>query len=144
MIIAVATEGQELVADYRHIGLTLGRHPLALLRKRLHALRFMSAEVLYLYGVGRLARRCGSVTMRERPETAKGVIFLTLEDETGNINLMVWSNLLEQQRREVIGAPPRCIWAVAFANNVCHLVAKRFVDLPYLLGDLDIRSRNFQ
>lgn len=145
MTIAPATEGQELVADYRHMGLTLGRHPLALLRERLHALRFMAAEVLNLYDDGRLARGCGLVTVRQRPETAKGVTFLTLEDETGNVNVIVWPNLLEQQRREVMGARLLGVYGQwQCANNVRHLVAKRLVDLTHLLGDLDTRSRDFQ
>jgi len=145
MTIAPATEGQELVADYRHMGLMLGRHPLALLRERLHALRFMAAEVLNLYDDGRLARGCGLVTVRQRPETAKGVTFLTLEDETGNVNVIVWPNLLEQQRREVMGARLLGVYGQwQCANNVHHLVAKRLVDLTHLLGDLDTRSRNFQ
>ena len=78
-----------MVADYRHMRLTLGCHPLALLRERLHAMRFIPAEVLNLYGDARLARGCGLVTVRQRPETAKWVVFLTLEDQTGNVNVIV-------------------------------------------------------
>jgi len=82
--------------------------------------------------------------VRQRPETAKGLVFLTIEDETGNVNVIVWPSLLEQQRREVMSARllgVYCQWQCA--NNVRHLVAKRLVDLTHLLGDLDTRSRNF-
>jgi error-prone DNA polymerase len=77
------------VADYRHVGLTLGRHPLALLRERLNKMRFVPSDILNTFGAGQLARGCGIVTVRQRPETAKGVIFLTLEDEFGTINIIV-------------------------------------------------------
>jgi error-prone DNA polymerase len=138
------SEGEELVADYRHLGLTLGRHPLALLRKRLHAMRFMPAEVLNHYSDGQLARGCGLVTVRQRPETAKGVVFITMEDETGNVNVIVWPSLVELQRREVMGSRLLGVYGQwQTANNLRHLVAKRLVDLTHLLGELDTRSRNF-
>jgi error-prone DNA polymerase len=138
------SETEEVLADYRHLGLTLGRHPLTFLRKRLHAMRFMSAEVLNHYDNGRLARGCGIVTVRQRPETAKGTIFITLEDETGNVNVIVWPGLVEEQRREVMGAMLLGVYGQwQTANNVRHLVAKRLVDLSHLLGELDTRSRNF-
>jgi error-prone DNA polymerase len=139
------SEAEELVADYRHLGLTLGRHPLALLRKRLHAMRFMPAEVLNHYSDGQLARGCGLVTVRQRPGTAKGVVFITMEDETGNVNVIVWPSLVEQHRREVMGSRLLGVYGQwQEANNVRHLVAKRLVDLTHLLGELDTRSRNFQ
>lgn len=138
------SEAEDLVADYRHLGLTLGRHPLALLRKRLHAMRFMPARLLEHYQDGQLARGCGLVTVRQRPGTAKGVVFVTLEDETGNVNVVIWASLVEQQRREVMGARLLGVYGQwQSANNVRHLVAKRLVDLTHLLGELDTRSRNF-
>jgi error-prone DNA polymerase len=100
--------------------------------------------VLNHYGNGRLARGCGIVTVRQRPETAKGTIFITLEDETGNVNVIVWPGLVEEQRREVMGAMLLGVYGQwQSANNVRHLVAKRLVDLSHLLGELDTRSRNF-
>jgi len=84
------------------------------------------------------------VTVRQRPETAKGVIFLTREDETGNINVIVWASLAEAQRREVMSARLLGVYGVwQSQNNVRHLVAKRLVDLTHLLGELDTRSRDF-
>lgn len=74
----------------------------------------------------------------------KRVVFLTLEDETGNVNVIVWPSLLEEQRREVMGARLLGVYGQwQYASNVRHLVAKRLVDLTHLLGDLDTRSRNF-
>lgn len=142
--IAAPSEAEEVVADYRHLGLTLGRHPLSFLRERLSKMRFVPADVLQGFGNGQLARACGIVTVRQRPETAKGVVFVTMEDETGNVNVICWPSLVEQQRSEVMGATLLGVYGIwQFENNVRHLVAKRFVDLSHLLGELDTRSRNF-
>ncbi len=145
IMLAAPSEAENIVSDYQHLGLTLGRHPLALLRERLHKQRLMSAEILNLYDDGRLARGCGLVTVRQRPGTANGVLFLTLEDETGNVNVIVWPSLVEQQRREVMSAKLLGVYGQwQSKNNVRHLVAKRLVDLTHLLGELNTRSRDFQ
>lgn len=142
--LAAPSEGAEIVGDYRAQGLTLGRHPLALLRKQLLAKRFLPAEVLMDFQNGQLARACGIVTVRQRPGTAKGVLFLTIEDETGNINVIVWASLVEQQRREVLNASLLGVYGVwQREGEVRHLVAKRLVDMSHLLGSLDTRSRDF-
>ena len=142
--LAAPSEAEEIVGDYRAQGLTLGRHPLALLRERLLAQRFLPASTLMDFQNGQLARGCGLVTVRQRPGTAKGVLFLTLEDETGNINVIVWPSLVEQQRREVLSAPLLGVYGVwQREGEVRHLVAKRLVDLSHLLGGLDARSRDF-
>ncbi|MGZ8295207.1 MAG: helix-hairpin-helix domain-containing protein, partial [Telluria sp.] len=138
------SEGDEIVGDYRAQGLTLGRHPLALLRAQLLEKRFMPAAVLGDYQHGQLARACGIVTVRQRPATAKGVLFLTLEDETGNVNVIVWPKLVEEQRREVLGAPLLGVYGIwQREGEVRHLVARRLVDMSHLLGRLDTSSRNF-
>jgi error-prone DNA polymerase len=138
------SEGDEIVGDYRAQGLTLGRHPLALLRGQLLAQRFMPAATLADYKNGQLARACGIVTVRQRPGTAKGVLFMTLEDETGNINVIIWPKLLEQQRREVLSAPLLGVYGIwQREGEVRHLVAKRLVDMSALLGRLTTSSRDF-
>jgi len=138
------SEGENIVADYRHLGLTLGRHPLALLRERLAAMRFSTSEILHTFADRKLARGCGIVTVRQRPETAKGVTFVTLEDETGNVNVIVWPDLVEKQRAELLGARLLGVYGKwQSQNNVQHLVALRLVDLTYLLGELETRSRDF-
>ena len=137
-------EGQDIAADYRSMRLTLRRHPVALLRPKLAARRFEPASVLNTYPDRRLARACGIVTVRQRPQTAKGVIFVTIEDETGPVNAVVRTELIERQRRELIGATLLGIYGVwQSRNGVRHLVAQRLVDLSELLGDLPARSRNF-
>lgn len=142
--LAAPGEGEEIVGDYRAQGLTLGRHPLALLRPQLLAKRFMPASTLMDYQDGQLARACGIVTVRQRPGTAKGVLFMTLEDETGNINVIVWPTLVEQQRREVLNAPLLGVYGIwQKEGKVTHLVAKRLVDMSHLLGRLNTSSRDF-
>ena len=90
------SEAENIMADYRHLGLTLGRHPLALLRQRLASMRFLPAEILHQFDNGMFARGCGIVTVRQRPVTAKGVIFVKIEDESGTVNVICWLNLLER------------------------------------------------
>ncbi|RXZ38812.1 error-prone DNA polymerase [Oxalobacteraceae bacterium CAVE-383] len=138
------SEAEEIAGDYRSIGMTLNRHPLALLRTRLHALRFLPAELLRLCQDGQFARGCGIVTMRQRPPTAKGVMFLTIEDETGAANVIVWPALVDRQRRELLGAHLLGVYGIwQCKDNVRHLVAKRLVDLSHLLGSLETPSRDF-
>ncbi|OAJ62771.1 error-prone DNA polymerase [Paraburkholderia ginsengiterrae] len=138
------SEAEDIVGDYRSTGLTLGRHPLALLRPQLLANKLMPASTLQTYRNGRLARACGIVTVRQRPETAKGVIFITIEDETGNVNVIIWPKVLEQQRKEVLGASLLGVLGVwQCEGEVRHLVAQRLIDMSYLLGELPSVSRNF-
>ena len=142
--LAAPSEGEELVGDYRSQGLTLGRHPLALLRARLLDQRFLPASQLNHFKQGQLARACGIVTVRQRPATAKGVLFVTIEDETGNVNVIVWPSLVDQQRREVLGASLLGVYGVwQREGDVRHLVAKRLVDMSHLMGRLDTSSRDF-
>jgi len=142
--LAPPTEADDIVADYRHIGLTLGRHPLALLRERLNKMRFVPSDILNTFSDGQLARGCGIVTVRQRPETAKGVIFLTLEDECGTINIIVWPTLVEKQRAELMNASLLGVYGIwQSKSGVRNLIAKRLVDCSHLLGQLDTKSRNF-
>ncbi|MBA5686324.1 error-prone DNA polymerase [Rugamonas apoptosis] len=138
------SEAESVAADYRYVGLTLGRHPLAFLRERLNKLRFVPSDVLAGFSNGQLARGCGIVTVRQRPSTANGVVFITIEDEAGTVNVICWSSVVEQFRREVMGAQLLGVYGIwQCENNVRHLVAKRLVDLSHLLGELDTRSRDF-
>jgi error-prone DNA polymerase len=137
-------EGEEIVADYASLGLTLGRHPLALLRQRLDRMRLEKAEELKSKRHGAPARVAGLVTCRQRPDTASGVIFVTLEDETGCMNIVVWRNLAERQRRELLGARLLGVAGVVERDgDVVHLVARRLADYSALLGPLAAGSRDF-
>jgi error-prone DNA polymerase len=138
------SEGEEIVADYRSLGLTLGRHPLALLRHRLQRMRLASASELKAMPDGKPARTAGIVTCRQRPGTAEGVIFVTLEDETGYTNVVVWNDLVERQKKELLGA--RLLGVEGYMQkdgDVIHLVARRLVDHTRLLGRLLTESRDF-
>ncbi|NRR33770.1 error-prone DNA polymerase [Oxalobacteraceae bacterium] len=144
LLLEAPSEADNTAADYRHIGLTLGRHPLSFLRERLSKMRFIPSDVLAGFSNGQLARGCGIVTVRQRPQTAKGVVFITIEDEAGTVNVICWASLVEQQRREVMGSSLLGVYGIwQSENNVRHLVAKRLVDLSHLLGELDTRSRDF-
>ncbi len=138
------TEGQNLVADYDSLGLTLGRHPLALLRDTLRAQRLVTAAELRTFPHGRLTRAAGLVIGRQRPGTASGVTFVTLEDETGQINVVVWRDLGDRQRRELLGARLLAVYGVLERQGeVVHLIAGHLKDLTPLLGDLVTQSRDF-
>ncbi len=138
------TEGQNLVADYDSLGLTLGRHPLALLRDTLRAQRLVTAAELRTFPHGRLTRAAGLVIGSQRPGTASGVTFVTLEDETGPINVVVWRDLGERQRRELLGSRLLAVYGVLERQGeVVHLIAGYLKDLTPLLGDLVTQSRDF-
>ncbi|MEY4641269.1 MAG: polymerase alpha subunit, partial [Pseudomonadota bacterium] len=138
------TEGEDLVADYRRLGLTLGRHPLALLRARLKALRLCTAEDVMNAQHRQTVYAAGIVTCRQRPGTASGVIFMTLEDETGNINVVVWNSLIERQRRELLGSRLLGVHGIVERKgDLVHLIAGKLVDHSHLLGSLVTGSRDF-
>ncbi|PVX83636.1 error-prone DNA polymerase [Paraburkholderia unamae] len=143
-VLAPMTEGEEIVVDYRSTGLTLGRHPVALLRPKLTKMRLVAFRTLMGYRNGQLARACGIVTVRQRPGTAKGVMFMTLEDETGSVNIIIWQSVLEKFRREALGSSLLAVYGVwQKEGEVRHLVANRLVDCSKLLGELPTMSRNF-
>jgi error-prone DNA polymerase len=137
-------EGQDIVADYQSTGLTLGRHPLALLRPRLKRMKLVTAKELALMANGDFTRAAGIVTCRQRPGTASGVVFVTLEDETGYVNVVVWNRIVERQRRELLGARLMGVEGeVQNADGVIHLIAHRLTDHTHLLGRLTTGSRDF-
>jgi error-prone DNA polymerase len=137
-------EGEDIVADYAYLGLSLRRHPLALLRDQLAELHLCSARDLHSAPHGVHARTGGIVVTRQRPGSASGVTFITLEDETGHVNLIVWRNVAERYRRALVGA--RLLGAsgtVQREGEVLHLVVARLYDYSHLLGELTTRSRDF-
>ena len=140
----IPSEGDDIVADYESLRLTLGRHPLMLLRQRLNRKRYVTAESLKLMQSGALARCVGIVTGRQRPGTASGVIFVTLEDETGYTNVIVHAYIAERQRRELLNSRLLGVLGVLQREGeVTHLIAKRLVDHSELLGKLRTGSRDF-
>jgi error-prone DNA polymerase len=143
-LLRAPTEGRDIVADYRSTGLTLGRHPLALLRARLADDGLVSAAELNAAPHGAWTACAGIVINRQRPGSAKGVVFVTLEDETGQANIVVWQSVAETWRRPLLGSRLLEISGrVQREGQVVHLVAERMRDRSALLGALDVRSRDF-
>jgi error-prone DNA polymerase len=144
VLLQAPSEAQDIVADYQALGMSLHRHPLALLRSLLRQRRLLSAAEIRELPHGRHARTAGMVIGRQRPDTASGVIFITLEDESGCINVVVWRNLIERQRREVLGARLLGVHGtIEREGAVVHLIAGYLLDLSALLGELEYPSRDF-
>ena len=138
------TEADNIVADFRALGLSLRRHPVALLRPALAAQRISSAEDVKNARHGQLIRTTGLVTCRQRPGTAKGTTFVTLEDETGYVNVVVWSHVAARQRNPLILARLMCVAGrVERQGEVVHLIAGRLIDQTSMLGDLDFHRHEF-
>ena len=141
-----AAEGEEVLWDYAATGLTLRRHPLALLRPRLAKQGLLSARQLDTVKAGRHAKACGIVTGRQKPQTAKGTLFVTLEDETGNVQVIVWPKVYEEHRSTILGARLLAVEGVwqRGDGDVRHLLARGFRNLSPLLGRLQTESRDFR
>ena len=143
------SEAEDMQADYRGLGLTLHRHPLALLRAELARFQVQPAAVLRDYPNGRLARASGLVTHRQRPGTAKGTMFVTLEDDTGTVNAIVWPAVVESQRKPLLAARLLTLfgrWQRQGEGDhaVMHLVVMKAIDHSDLLQGLITRSRDFK
>ncbi|MEJ0084311.1 MAG: error-prone DNA polymerase [Pseudomonadota bacterium] len=144
-LLAPPTEGQNIAADYRSAGLTLGRHPLALLREQLTAAYIVTSADLRELPHGRVVRVAGIVTARQRPQSASGVMFITLEDETGHINLIVWERVWERARRIANGSRLLEVHGMLQKEGlVTHVVAAKLVDRTAMLGELVTYSRDFR
>jgi error-prone DNA polymerase len=148
LLLPAADEGEEVVFDYAALGLSLRSHPLALMRAELVKKRLLTAAQMSTMPHGRLVRACGLVTMRQRPQTAKGVVFITLEDETGSVNVIVWKSVRERFRQEVYRSRLLAVYGVwqrdeESGGQVRHVIAKRLVDMTEQLGGLSTTSRDF-
>ena len=138
------TEVDEIFTDYRTVGLSLRRHPLALLRLNLDKLRIHTALEVNHARHGQILRATGMVTCRQRPATAHGTTFVTLEDETGSINVVVWSRLAEAQRKELVFSRLLCVAGrVERQGDVVHLIAGKLIDQSPMLGELEFSTREF-
>lgn len=137
-------EGKDITADYASLGLTLGRHPLVLLRQRLQKMSFITAAELKRLRKGTPARAIGMVRGRQHPQTAHGTIFVTLEDETGYTNVIVWGSVAAEQHRALLDSKMLGVdGTVEREGDVIHLVAQQLTDYSYLLGPLAVKSRDF-
>lgn len=143
-LLAAPTEGQDIVADYGALGLTLGRHPVALLRERLTGCGILSAGELAQCTPGSAVRVAGIVITRQRPDSASGVTFVTLEDESGHVNVVVWRQLGERQRRALVGSRLLEVRGeLQRESGVTHVIARQLVDRSRWLGQLTVESRDF-
>ena len=137
--------GEDLHADYATLGTTLGPHPLALLRSALRTRRCRSSRELPGIEHGKHIGVAGLVIGRQRPQTASGVVFVTLEDEFGMVNVVVWHDLAERQRKVLVESQLMQVdGRLESQNGVRHLIARRLIDLTPLLTGLDVRSRDFR
>ena len=137
--------GEDLHSDYATLGTTLGPHPLALLREQLRARRCRSSRELTEVEHGRPVAVAGLVIGRQRPQTASGVVFVTLEDEFGMINVVVWHDLAQRQRRELHESQLLQVnGRLEEESGVRHLIAGRLQDLTPLLAGLSVPSRDFK
>jgi len=142
---AAPTEGEDIVADYRGMGLTLRRHPLALIRGKLRRLGVQRAADLAKLNSGITVRVAGIVTHRQRPETASGVVFMSLEDETGMSNLIVWPRVQQTQREAVFGARLMVVQGELQSEfGVIHVIAAKVRDYTHWLGRVQVGSRDFR
>lgn len=156
-----APEGEEILFDHAALGLSLRRHPLALLRERLSRHGVISAQQLEQARPGQPVRVCGIVTVRQQPSTAKGTVFVTLEDETGSVNVIVWKSVRETQREALLHSrllavtgtlqcdrpESRLKSGTQEAVRVRHVIARQLDDLSPWLGRLaqsGTRSRDFR
>ncbi|WP_284690669.1 error-prone DNA polymerase [Agrilutibacter terrestris] len=144
IFLPLPSAADDVHADYAMTGLTLGRHPLSLLRAQLRARRFKRSSELRDMKHGQRVSFAGLVTMRQRPQTASGVTFITLEDEDGLVNAVVWQHVAERQRREFLESRLMAIdGRIEHADGVRHLIAARLHDLTSLLSGLSTSSRDF-
>lgn len=137
-------EGQDIVADYGSTGLTLRRHPLSLLREKLQRRGVLPNQDLWAQPNGKWVRAAGLVITRQRPGSAGGVTFVTMEDETGYVNLIVWNSVAEAQRAALLESRLLEVQGkLQREGDVQHVIAHRLTNLSSLLGDLLVTSRNF-
>ena len=143
------TKHKDMLDDYRYTGLTLGQHPMALLRSHSDFSGFSTAEQLEQRRPGQFVRIAGLVTGRQRPGTASGVVFLTLEDETGNINVIVWSSIMARFRAALLQSRLLKIKGVVEREGiVIHVVAGHVEDASHMLHNDEqypstFKSRDF-
>ena len=138
------TEGQNVLADYASQGLTLQRHPLALLREQGHLRFCQTSEQLNNIKTGVPVQVAGLVTGRQRPGTASGVTFVTLEDEAGNVNVVVWLATARKQRKPLLTARLLHVKGVLERQgDIVHVMAGKLSDLSHLIDSLPVHARNF-
>ncbi len=142
--LAAMTAGRQVVEDYRSTGLSLRRHPVSFLRHDLHARRIVRCADLAAIRNGRRLEVAGLILVRQRPGSARGVLFVTIEDETGHANLILWPSVFEAQRRLVLSASMlACRGKLQREGEVIHVIAEHLTDLSGLLRGVGQRDEPF-
>jgi error-prone DNA polymerase len=137
-------QGGEVVEDYRSVGLSLRRHPVSFLRDELSSMNAVNSMSLASKRDGKRLVIAGIVLVRQRPGSAKGVMFMTIEDETGHANLIVWPNVFEKYRRLILSASMvACYGKLQREGEVIHVIADRLVDLSAMLRSVGVRDEAF-
>jgi error-prone DNA polymerase len=135
------TAGREVVEDYGHVGLTLRAHPVAFLRADLAHRRILTCAEATAKRDGALVRVAGLVLIRQRPGSAKGVMFITIEDESGIANIVVWPDLFERERRTILAASLLGVEGrIQREGEVVHVVARRLGNLADLFANVAQRD----
>jgi len=142
--LTLMTEGREVVEDYRSKGLTLRQHPMSFLREELRGRRIHRCSAIHLARDGRRLTVAGMVLVRQKPGSAKGVMFMTIEDETDVANLVIWPSLFEKQRRLILSsAMIGCRGRLQREGGVTHIIAEHLLDLSHLLRSVGERDQPF-
>jgi error-prone DNA polymerase len=142
--LAPMTQGHKVVEDYRSIGLSLRGHPLSFLRETLGSRGYQPCSILREASHGKRISIAGLILVRQMPGSAKGVMFITIEDESANANLIVWPSVFEKNRRAVLSASMLgCRGKVQKANGVIHLIVEEVYDLTADLRTVSGLDRNF-
>jgi error-prone DNA polymerase len=136
--------GREVVEDYTHFGLSLRAHPVSFLREEFQARKIVSCKGAMLAPDNKWLETAGIVLVRQKPGSAKGVMFITIEDETGVANLVIWPSLYEKQRRIILSAGMMAVYGrVQREGEVVHLIAHRLTDLSAELAGIGDRDKAF-
>jgi error-prone DNA polymerase len=144
VVLRPMTSGSEVVEDYRHVGLTLRHHPLTFLREDLKRKRVVTCLEAMSARDGKWLNTAGLVLVRQKPGSAKGVMFITIEDETGIANLVIWTSLYERQRRVILGASMMAVHGrIQREGEVVHLVANQLTDMSAELAGVGERDQSF-
>jgi error-prone DNA polymerase len=139
------TEGREVVEDYRSKGLTLRQHPMFFLREELRQQRIHRCSAIRMMRDGRRLTVAGMVLVRQKPGSAKGVMFMTIEDETDVANLVVWPSLFEKQRWLILSSGMiGCRGRLQREGGVTHIIAEHLTDLSHLMRSVGDRDRPIQ
>jgi error-prone DNA polymerase len=144
MALRPMTGGREVVEDYVHMGLSLRAHPVSFLREEFHCKKIVTCAHATQAKDGKWLETAGIVLVRQKPGSAKGVMFITIEDETGVANLVIWPSLYEKQRRVILSAGMMAVYGrVQREGELLHLIAHRLTDLSSELASLGDRDAAF-